>query len=93
MCGELQCRPGPWGEYSACRGGMRHRERVVFGASTCSVTVPLVEKQECNGTEPVVPCTVSEWSDWTSCNGGKQVSVARRGVRVSTCSRAHHRRG
>jgi len=72
------CSVSDWSEWGACDkecgGGKQTRTRTI---TTPGVNCPteLTQTQDCNTTACVIPCAVSAWSDWSTCDnpcGGKQ---------------------
>jgi hypothetical protein len=70
----LHCVISQWGSWSTCsatcgaNSGERIRERRILHPGKLCV-MPLTEAKQCKSKFDICPidCTLSEWSDWTSC--------------------------
>eukprot|EP00923_Selenidium_pygospionis_P010994 GHVN01019179.1.p1 GENE.GHVN01019179.1~~GHVN01019179.1.p1 ORF type:complete len:977 (+),score=72.94 GHVN01019179.1:1725-4655(+) len=78
---------GIWRDCSAtCGGGERSRERSITfaGTSTGKPCPPLVDTQECSGSNCPINCLADEWSGWGLCSAscGQGVRERSRGIKT-----------
>lgn len=78
---DADCVVSEWSEWGACDsecgGGKQSRTRTIVtparGNGSCPI---LTEYRDCNTNACVIPCVVSEWSEWgpcdSGCGGGRQ---------------------
>jgi hypothetical protein len=72
---DADCVVSEWSEWgvcdSECGGGKQSRTRTIVtparGNGVCPI---LTEYRDCNTNACVIPCVVSEWSEWGPCDSG-----------------------
>ncbi|XP_065846183.1 spondin-1-like isoform X2 [Oscarella lobularis] len=75
--GKIDCKVSPWTIFGLCvpqngkcGPGKAMRHRILLQKPTCRERPcpPLTEEIPCNAAACPVPCTLTEWSEWSTCS-------------------------